>query len=291
MADLSDVEAALVQVTGSALYPNGATQPGAVPGHDSRVFRGWPVADQLDADIASGLSSVCITTKPGVTTNTTRFLDSWQEMPTPPSTMTVALSYSGTRRVATFSGVGMAGMRAGIVCNARVYSVNVSAGDGPSLVATRLAAVVPGAGAFGASITVPGPARDFDAGISVPGVARREARRVKQAFTITVWSPNPECRDAVSALVDGKLGALDWIPLSDGSEGRIQFTGQSVLDDPSRSGVYRRDMDWSVEYATYETRGLPTMLFGTASAASFGASSMMTFGFVNITSAGQTVTP
>lgn len=261
MADLSDVEAALVAVIGAALYPNGSTSPSAIPGHDSKVFRGWPLPDQLDQDLKAGLSSVSVFPQPGVTRNTTRFLPHWEDGPLQQPTMTVILSSQTGNDVATFSGVGVAGMCVGIRRQGRAYSARMNAGDGPALAAARLAALVPGAAAFGSSLTAPRSA-GFLARVGMPRTARRELRRVKQGFTISVWSPDPAARDAVSTLVDASLGGRDWLALPDGTAGRLEFTTQSVIDGSENAGSFRRDMNWSVEYALYDQRLCPVVMFG-----------------------------
>ena len=59
MADISDVENALVAAISAALYPNGAGGASAA-GLPCRIYRGWPNGRALDDDLAGGVASVTI---------------------------------------------------------------------------------------------------------------------------------------------------------------------------------------------------------------------------------------
>ena len=51
MADLSDITAFLGSAAASAVYPNGTSQP-SVANMDVRIYEGWPLAEELDLDLA-----------------------------------------------------------------------------------------------------------------------------------------------------------------------------------------------------------------------------------------------
>src|SRR5258708_6347692 len=65
MADLSDVENAIVSKISDALYPLGISQPSTV-GVTCRVYRGWPTSAALNSDLTAGVVNVTVlpATKP-----------------------------------------------------------------------------------------------------------------------------------------------------------------------------------------------------------------------------------
>ncbi|MEJ0047582.1 MAG: hypothetical protein WDN04_16740 [Rhodospirillales bacterium] len=66
MADVADVEAALIAAVLAALYPNGAGAPSAT-GSPARVFRGWPTTSLLTQDRAAGAVDISVFGVPGTT--------------------------------------------------------------------------------------------------------------------------------------------------------------------------------------------------------------------------------
>ena len=59
MPDLSDVSAQIATICAATCYPNGTGSP-SIAGVDIRIFEGWPVPAQLDADIAAGKINVSV---------------------------------------------------------------------------------------------------------------------------------------------------------------------------------------------------------------------------------------
>ena len=71
-------------------------------------------------------------------------------------------------------------------------------------------------------------------------------------------------RDAAGAAVDAALAALTFIELPDGTQGRLRFVSSTLLDESQNVALYRRDLVYSVEYATTVAVNLPSMIFGNA---------------------------
>ena len=92
MADISDVEAAILSLLTQTAYPNGTASPSAVLDsggnpHNVQLYRGWPVPDQLDIDMAAGTVDVSIFPT-RVEQNVTRyFLDYEALLPFPAPTL------------------------------------------------------------------------------------------------------------------------------------------------------------------------------------------------------------
>ena len=51
MADLSDVLTFMATTVAAIIYPNGTSQPSIVAA-PVKIYEGWPLADQLDRDMA-----------------------------------------------------------------------------------------------------------------------------------------------------------------------------------------------------------------------------------------------
>lgn len=64
MADITAVEAAIVQTIVGALYPNGTTSASITAG-PIKVYPGWPNSQTLDEDMAAGAVHVSVYPRPG----------------------------------------------------------------------------------------------------------------------------------------------------------------------------------------------------------------------------------
>ncbi len=258
MADLSDVEQALVACVSDGLYPAGI-DAGSSTGSMCRVFRGWPVSAQLAADLSRGTANVSVFSLPGGRT-TTRW-------PAEESILqaTPALRVAVAGNSATFSGTVRAGQLVGLLVSGKSYVYRTQDGD---TLGTMLAGL---RDALQADQTV----LVRDATLMLPGlveiVARtgsdttvlRELRRQEKRVRISIWSGSPEQRDIVSAAVDVALAAVDFLALPDGSVARLRSDGGTVLDNQEEAaGLYRRDLVVVAEYATTTVLTQSQMLFG-----------------------------
>lgn len=259
MADQSDVEDALVARVSAALYPQGE-DAGSVIGSLCRIYRGWPNAAALDADLAARHVNVTVFPVEGSQRNTTRWMGEWRATPVTP---TLQADVSGeTVRMSGGAGVGQL---VGIAADGKTYVYRTQAGDTPDLVAAALAAQVRKdriAQLAGSSITIPGAARLL-ARVVADAPATRQVRRQSQVFRITAWCPSPESRDAAIASIDAALAATTFLDLADGSTGRLRYDSTATLDQSQDAALYRRDLLYSVDYPTTLTSLQPSMLFGT----------------------------
>jgi hypothetical protein len=92
--------------------------------------------------------------------------------------------------------------------------------------------------------------------------AQKEIRRQEQDFRATCWCPTPASRDATAAAIDSSLSRNRFLVLPDGTQGRLVYCGTTVFDQSQNASLYRRDLMYSVEYATVLTASQPAMLFG-----------------------------
>jgi hypothetical protein len=258
MADQSDVEAALVNQAFAALYPNGLAS-GSVLGADCRIYRGWPNAAALDADLRNGLVNVTVFPAAGAGNVSTRYLQSWNAAPAAP-----ALTVSVAGDCVTFAGSADAGQLAGLRIDQRTYAYRTQPGDTPASVAANLAAQARAdmiVQLSFASLTVPG-AGTLAARVVADAAAWREVRRQRQSLRLTCWCPTPALRDAAATAIDQCLASLTFLDLADGSQAHIQYAGTLVFDQSQDALLYRRDLLYAVEYATLLSALQPSMLWG-----------------------------
>ncbi len=259
MADQSDVETTLVGLIVAALYPAGTSGPSAV-GTLARVYRGWPTAAALDADLLAGFINVSVFPVDGGGHTTTRYPETWYPIVAQAPTLTATLS--GT--TATFGGAGGAGQVAGLMVDGRTYVYRTTSGDTPASVAANLATLARAdaiVGLTGASISVPGAGRMLARVVADTG-AVQEVRRQVRDFRVSCWCSTPALRDQAAATIYRALAPLHFIALPDGSAGRLTYAGGNVFDQSQNATLYRRDLVYSVEYPTMLSALLPAMLFG-----------------------------
>lgn len=263
MADQCDVENAIASIIANALYPDGTATPSVV-GTVCRVYRGYPTAPSLDADLANGVLNISVNASSGTLKNVTRYPRRW--VPVAPAVDLLLAEMTG--KSAIFSGSCALGQLAGVIINDSLFSYAVQFNDSPATVASNLAAMLRAAGWVvdysGASLGVPGAER-FTAQIVTGVNALKELKRQVQEFCITLWCPDPTTRDVVSPIIDEAIASLIFIPLADGSYARLVFVGTNAKDNAADTTEYQRDIIYSAEYATTISQVSPAMLFGTAS--------------------------
>jgi hypothetical protein len=263
MADQSDVETALSAAVSTALYPNGAEQASIIAGTETcRIYRGWPAATPLEADLAAGVVNVTIFPATAAPQETTRYPPTWQV----PSLIAPTLTVAVTGVAVSFAGKAAAGQVAGIAVDGATYSYVVRATDTTASVAASLAAPIRAAGRIvqisGATLSLPGAGRIL-ARVVQSQNAIRETRRQRQEFKIICWCPTPMLRDQVAGAIDAALSGVYFLPLADGTGGRLTLGGGATSDQAENARLYRRDLVYLVDYPTTEASILPSMLFGT----------------------------
>ena len=258
MPSQADAEDALVALVTGALYPNGVASAPAIAA-ESRVYRGWPNAAALEADLSAGLVNVSIFSAPHSVHDTTRYLPSWLPSPVVP-TLTVEVAGN----TVTFSGVAGLGQLAGVLIDGRSFVHRTVNGDTPELVAAVLCSAianVQSASVAASTITIP-DASHVVARTAADASAALELRRQRQGFRISAWCPSPELRDSVCAVVDIATAATPFLTLADGSAARLCFSSTTSSDDRQDAMLYRRDMYYTVEFPTVQVAVQPSMLFG-----------------------------
>ena len=267
MADLSDVENALVALVTAAVYPGGPNFPSAI-GASCRIMRGWPNGKTLDADLRAGVSNISVWSDPGMTRNTTRWLLQDRQASQMVSTITTAVSGP----VVTFGGIVTAGNVVGIQCGGLLggsYAYIVQATDTLQTIAAALAAKMIGSTANGATITLPSD-ESAAAGAMASTPSFTTLRQQEQGFRLIFWCPSFNSRDTAAGLVDSAIAGMqdrfgnltEFFALADGSAARIRYLRTYVNDVPTKELLWRRDLLYTVEYQTTLVQQRPTVLFG-----------------------------
>lgn len=251
MADISDVMNQISGLVAAAVYPSGTANP-SVANAGIKVYPGWPVPNVLDADLVAGKAHISV--YPLATERKTSRHIGRPWVVAKDATTTINATLSGTS--ATLTGTIATPQNVCLTVNKTPYSYAVQANDTLTTIATALTTLInvnnPLASSSGAVVTVPNATSlTFRAG----GFAEmsRELKRQEKQFQITVWASTPAARDKIGGVVDSALAATSNLTFSDGSHGIMLYSRTFQTDQLEKAGLYRRDIVYSVDYATTQT--------------------------------------
>jgi len=261
MADIADVEQAITESVTDSLYPEGSAQSSIV-GVLCRVYRGWPNAATLNADLSAGIVNVTVVPENESGRTTTRYLPEWQYTPVQPGT-----TASATAETVTIDGTPAVGDVVGILIDGAAYAYRIQSGDAIELIAANLATLIQAdriVSVRGATITVPG-AGSVVARVVCNCSSTVESRRQEKDIRVTCWCPTPSVRDAVAGAIDAGLNHVTFLALPDGTNARITYKNTASFDQAQNALLYRRDLVYVTEYPTVTVQQQPSMIFGAAS--------------------------
>lgn len=254
MADLSDVLDMIYQHIIYVLYPNGATNP-SIADVDITIVKGWPIRQKLDEVMRA--RKVMISIFPGnEERNTTRFLTDFKPLNKSAATLTAIVSeqtitIGGTVSVPQAIMVRVDDRNPG-------YAYQVQENDSLSDIAMALAAIIPNASAVDNVITVTG-AHKLSTGIATAYTAGQSLGQQERIFKITIWSPTPDLRSVIASPIDIYFRKNYQIPLNDGFYARLKYVRTSETDDIQIPLIYRRDLNFRVEYETTSIESFTTI--------------------------------
>jgi hypothetical protein len=258
MADIADVEQAVADSVTAALYPQGAFHASAV-GALCRVYRGWPNAATLNADLSAGAVNVTVVSDNDSGRTTTRYLPRWHYTPIQPG---ATMNVSG--QTIAISGSPTVGDIVGAIVDGVPYTCRVGANDSPAIVASNLELLIQAdrpARARGPNILIPG-ARSIAVRVVCDSPASFETRRQEKDLRIICWCFAPDVRDAVAATVDAAIDQIEFLHLQDQTQARIVYKNTVSYDQAQNALLYRRDLIYTVEYPTITTVQQPSMIIG-----------------------------
>lgn len=245
-ADISDVTAAISTLVNNAVYPNGISQP-SVSGGSVRIYEGWPIPAQLDADMTAQAVNVSIFPMMGTSGGCYQPLNRYDTLVSPVHGMTVSVSNIAV----TLSGTPGTGEYCSLVVDGlHVYSeTGATAAAILSKLLADLIGTYPSASIAGNVLTITG-AHLVYARIGASGVIGNVTHRQKQGIMITTWAPTPALRSTVAAPIEVILSQNQHLLLGDGSWATLLFNRLNVIDTYEAMTVYRRDLIYDAEYAT-----------------------------------------
>ena len=246
MADSGDIETALVALVAAAFYPSGVGSPSTI-GSPLMVERGWPTADLFGAAVKENGTLIFVHADKMMDRDATRYLPVWQGTAGIP---TITATASGV--TVTIAGTPSAGQSVAVQVKYLWYVYTATGTDTLATIASALAALIPGASAAGAVLTLPAAGPPVQARVSAPGTSSIEVARQRQAFRLVCWSPTTALRDQVFGQLPGIIGySGSRLTMPDGSIATRMSQRQSGPDDTTaRFGMWRRDMmviyDWPI---------------------------------------------
>ncbi|MEW9304550.1 hypothetical protein [Labrys neptuniae] len=263
MADEADAGNALVALIAAAVYPNGTSQPSPL-GAPASIMRGWPVPAVLDQAMSTGQVVISVFGQNGTEKNVTRFSRDWAQLIPAVETVTTTV----VDNVLTLGGAVQTPQNVAVIVGdyppSKISAIYpVQPGDTVATIATGLATLLT---AQGVSVSTAGPVLTFAPNVRVVahaggyGTIVRELKRQERCFTITVWCNSPAQRDQVSPIVDIALARPENLRFADGTVGRLLYERTLILDERQTVEIYRRDIQYRVEYPTIETQDATKIL-------------------------------
>lgn len=251
-------------------------------GSDVRIYPGWPSSSNLDDDLANNISHVTIFPL-ATERNTTRYPER-EHVTAPAAAPTLNLAISGPSLHATdllFDAPGIVFDQVGIFydeqaqlelisitvsgmvsvpqnialrINGKFYVYGVQESDTLAGIASALATLIvsdiPLTKATGTIITLGPTARLQAARLGTVGTIAKEVRRQERVLQISVWSNAPDVRDKIAAAIDVELAERRFLEMPDGFGARLIYKNSMVVDALQKANLYRRDLNYTVEYAT-----------------------------------------
>jgi hypothetical protein len=269
MATVDDLSQGVVSALAGILFPGVAYLNGAVanvtapwtgaPGAPAltiptRLYRGAPTIEELDADLAAGVAQVCVTCVPGMSRNTSRFQPYFTTVSANVPTFTVAWDSES----ATFGGVCGAGQVVGMTVNRVCYAYRMTDEDTPATVAAVFAAQVPGGASVGAVFTA---FQIMQVSVVCDQLGMLHTGQQQQMVQVAVLAPAGA--GAAAALERAALGSVvnalqtmqrpdgtitRFIGLPDGTSAHVAFHHSVDDDTPRNDDLWRRWVYFRCEF-------------------------------------------
>jgi len=251
MADITDVEAAIVTIVGNAIYPNGTSQPSALPGGAAaNVSRGWPLPACLDADLAAGKAEITIFPLGGASIHTYQIQDETYVV-TPPTYGLTIVSIVGN--VITVSGQPQTGEYLTIEADgAHIYSQTGATTTALlAALATAAQADYPSATSDATTLTIP-YGHSLIVRQGAIGTLGNVTWRQRHSIMVCIWAPSDEIRTAAAKLADSALKKNIKLTMPDTSQCILRYMRTTSSDQQEKAGLYRRDLIYDAEFATVD---------------------------------------
>lgn len=245
MASVLEVQKKLAELIEPIIYPNGTGSPSII-NKDIKIIDGYPVKDTLDKWLDAGKAMISISTIEKSDQNTTRYTKRWQSISAPDATVEMVL---GDDYVITITGVAADEQVATIKTSSEVASHQISAGESMNDIAAALGVQLTGAVVVDNTIAIPNEF-NIQLGVGVLGKVAKEIKRQNKRFCVTIWTPTYIDRDAIGEAIDVYLSDIERFVLPDDFYARIIYNGTVDIDDEQTHRIYKRELEYLIEYAT-----------------------------------------
>lgn len=258
MATIDDVQNAMVNVITPALYPNGTNNPSIVA-RDIYIYPGFPLKQNLDADLAAGNINVSVFAQKGMTRNTTRVRDLYAD--TAIDVATIILDV--VSNTVTVNGSVTVGQTSVVIVNGIGYAYMAQTGDTLDSIADVLAGMIPNASALNNVITI-NNTNNIEARVSVPGTMRRILQSEEGIFRVRVIVPTPSqsIRETVGKAIQLAFLTLQpryYLQMPDGVSASIRAKGIEEINTYELDLALVRDYLYLVEYHAVDVETFQTI--------------------------------
>ncbi|WP_369788068.1 hypothetical protein [Rouxiella sp. WC2420] len=251
MADPSEILNVIAAQVAAIVYPNG-TSSASISGTALNVYAGWPVHSVLNTDILAGTSHISVFPLDGEQKIPTALGRPYREVESGDPTIVATVSDSSV----TLSGTVSTPQNVYLLVDGTGYHYAVQSDDTLTTIATAMSTLIPAASNVDAVISIP-QAIEIIARVGGVGSQARELRRQTKEFMVTVWAPTTALRDSLGSALDSGLSINSNLQLSDNLPAFMIYSRSMFSRDTQ---IYRRDIVFSVNYATSQTLSAPQVV-------------------------------
>lgn len=252
MADLSQVRDTIAQNLVTPIYPNGTNQP-SIAGVAVTINAGWPIRTNLDKQLQLGNAMVSV-----YPMKQERVLTPFQRIFEPNIKTLPTLTATATTNSVTIGGLISIPQSVMIIVNGTGYAYKVINTDTLNSIADALSDLIPGSSANLNVISIPN-AYSIIGRVSSNYSASAEIARVDRVFMITIWSPNENIRFILGNAIDVYMKLNYRIQMVDNFFAQVFYHNTDDTDMLDKSLIYRRDLNYTIQYATTVTENFMTV--------------------------------
>lgn len=254
MVSLGQVLTVLTNLVTSAVYPNG-TGSASTAGVDTTIIAGWPIRNKIDEILRANkaLISVFPTNKQKVVTKFERIYQ-----PVTISEPTITADIDGN--TITLGGTVAVPQAVMAIVDGVGYGYQVLVNDTLSTIAAALAALIPGASAVGAVITLTS-FYSVAVRVATNASAAYELSRQERVFLIRCWTNSPTVRDNLMNPIDIAFKENYRVVMPDGFWAPIfpMEAAEPFMDEWEKSLMVIGNLEYKVQYATTKTDNFTTI--------------------------------
>jgi hypothetical protein len=237
----------------------GATATAIIIARKIYVYAGFPLKQNLDADLAAGDINIAVFAQKAMTRNTTRIRDLYAS----PIVQSATIILDVVDNTVTVNGSVTVGQVSVAIVNGVGYAYMAQADDTLNDIAAALAALIPNATALNNVITISN-AHDIEARVSVPGTMRRILQSEESLFRVRVIVPTAyqTIRELIGKniqLAFLKLEPRYYLGMPDGISASIRAKGIDEVNTYELDLALVRDYLYLVEYHTVDVEEFQTI--------------------------------